>query len=172
MPAHAPALPALAHLVASADFERVLRERSRGSTAQFSLHHLDAEPTRKAAPPGPRARKLSTTSEPASEYPVEDSPPAAPLQRRIWVGAVVPKRHARRAVTRSLLKREIYAAAARHRDALAPGLWIVRLRAPIDRARFPSAASPALRRSVRAELDALLAAAVASSGIAAPDSSR
>jgi ribonuclease P protein component len=39
---------------------------------------------------------------------------------------------------------------------LAPGLWIVRLRAPFDRVLFPSAASPALRRAVRSQLDALL----------------
>jgi len=153
MPARAPASPALRHLVASADFERVLRGRSRASTAQFSVHHLVAEPTL----PGLRPAKLSTDSEPASEYPVEDSSPAAPSEGRIWIGAVVPKRHARRAVTRSLLKREIYAAAARHRDALAPGLWIVRLRASFDRALFPSATSPALRRAVRSQLDALLA---------------
>ena len=90
---------------------------------------------------------------------MEDSSPAAPSAGRIWVGAVVPKRHAKRAVTRSLVKREIYAAAARHRAALAPGLWIVRLRAPFDRALFPSAASPALRRAVRSQLDAVLAEA-------------
>jgi ribonuclease P protein component len=155
MPARPPASPALRHLVASADFERVLRGRSRASTAQFSVHHLAAAPAPRPPVPRRRAGKLSTDSEPASEYPVEDSSLAA-SPGRIWVGAVVPKRHARRAVTRSLLKREIYAAAARHRDVLAPGLWIVRLRAPFDRTLFPSAASPALRRAVRSQLDALL----------------
>ena len=160
MPARAAALPALTHLVAATDFERVLRERNRASTPQFSVHHLDSEPSRR--PPRSRAGtpKLSTSSDPASEHPVEDSSPAAPALR-LWVGAVVPKRHARRAVTRSLIKREIYAAAARHRDALSRGLWIVRLRAPLDRARFPSAASRALRLAVRSELDALLTAAAA-----------
>jgi ribonuclease P protein component len=72
----------------------------------------------------------------------------------------VPKRHARRAVTRSLLKRQIRAAALR-RDAagpapLRPGLWVVRLRAPFDRKAFESAASPALRSAARSELDELL----------------
>jgi ribonuclease P protein component len=163
MPARAPASPALRHLVASADFERVLRGRSRASSAQFSVHHLLAEPTPRPSAPRPRAAKLSTDSEPAREHPVEDSSSAAPSAGRIWVGAVVPKRHARRAVTRSLVKREIYAAAARHRGALAPGLWIVRLRAPFDRALFPSAASAALRRAVRAQLDELLASVAAPS---------
>jgi ribonuclease P protein component len=160
MPARAPASPALRHLVASADFERVLRGRSRASSAQFSVHHLTAEPSLRPAA-GAAAAKLSTDSEPAREQPVEDSSPAAPAAGRIWVGAVVPKRHARRAVTRSLVKREIYAAAARHREALAPGLWIVRLRAPFDRALFPSAASTALRRAVRSQLDELLASVAA-----------
>ena len=69
---------------------------------------------------------------------------------------MVPKRHARRAVTRSLLKRQIRAAAARHGGALAAGLWVVRLRAPFDRAEFSSAASAALQRAARAELDSVL----------------
>jgi ribonuclease P protein component len=90
---------------------------------------------------------------------VEDFPVKDLSAAQAWVGAVVPKRHARRAVTRSLLKRQIYAAAERHRARLAPGLWIVRLRAPFDRSQFPSAASLALARSARAELEALLAAA-------------
>ncbi len=87
---------------------------------------------------------------------MEDFATAVRSSAPIWVGAVVPKRHARRSVTRSLLKRQIYAAAERHREALAPGLWIVRLRAPFERQQFPSASSVALRRAVRAELEALL----------------
>ncbi len=70
---------------------------------------------------------------------------------------VVPKRHARRAVTRSLLKRQIREAALRHARSIGPGLWIVRLRAPFDRTQFPSAASTALKRAARAELEQLLA---------------
>lgn len=77
----------------------------------------------------------------------------------LWLGAVVPKRHARRSVTRSLLKRQIRGAVQRHAEGLAAGLWIVRLRAPFDRAQFPSAASDALRAAARVELDTLLARA-------------
>ena len=76
-----------------------------------------------------------------------------------WLGAVVPKRHARRAVTRTLLKRQIYAAAERHRSELPSGLWVVRLRAPIDRSVFVSAASTALKVQARLELEALFTAA-------------
>jgi len=80
---------------------------------------------------------------------------AAPLGT--WLGCVVPKRHARRAVTRTLLKRQIRSAAAD--TALPPGLWVIRLRAGFDRVAFPSAASETLRRAARGELDALLAKA-------------
>jgi len=74
-----------------------------------------------------------------------------------WLGCVVPKRHARRAVTRTLLKRQIRSAAAQ--AGLAPGLWVIRLRAGFDRAAFPSAASSALQAVARRELDSLLAKA-------------
>ena len=73
-----------------------------------------------------------------------------------WFGAVVPKRHARRSVTRSLLKRQVRAAVLRHAGRLAPGLWLVRLRAPFAPAQFPSAASDALRDAARSELEQLL----------------
>ena len=73
-------------------------------------------------------------------------------------GVVVPKRHARRAVTRTLLKRQIYAASDRHAAALADGTWVVRLRAPFDKAVFRSAASQALRLVARNELEALFLA--------------
>jgi ribonuclease P protein component len=91
----------------------------------------------------------------AGEPPVDDFLGKAPKS----LGAVVPKRHARRAVTRSLLKRQIYAAGGRHAGELARGLWIVRLHAPFDRSRYPSAASRALRDDARAELDELFSAA-------------
>lgn len=75
----------------------------------------------------------------------------------LWLGTVVPKRHARRSVTRTLLKRQIRAAVDRHAAVLPHGLWVVRLRAPFDKQQFPSAASEALRRAAREELDAMLA---------------
>ena len=88
---------------------------------------------------------------------MDDLSAAGSGQARRWLGAVVPKRHARRAVTRSLLKRQIYAAAERHRAGLGEGVWIVRLRAPFDRTQFASAASAALKMSVRTELESLFA---------------
>ena len=162
MPGRAGRAPPLLRLVVSADFERVLGLRSRAATAHFAVHHLAARPS---PPPAALKRlsasKLSTIESNKSTLPVEDSSAKAPAPADSWVGAVVPKRHARRAVTRSLIKRQIYAAAERHRDRMAPGLWIVRLRSPFDRGEFPSAASRALLRRARDELDHLLGAAVA-----------
>ena len=156
MPRRLPAVEAMARLVVSADFERVLGSRSRARTPHFAVHHLPlADAPGRAPSPGPVAGKLSTDLKDSGERPVDDLP-AEPSRR---LGAVVPKRHARRAVTRSLLKRQIYAAGGRHAAGLAGGLWIVRLRAPFDRSRFVSAASPALRDLARAELDDLFRAA-------------
>ena len=89
--------------------------------------------------------------------PVDDLALRAEL--RVWLGAVVPKRHARRSVTRSLLKRQIRAAVGAHADALLGGLWVVRVRAPFDKATFPSAASERLKHSAREELEQVLSAA-------------
>ena len=78
-----------------------------------------------------------------------------------WVGPLVPKRWARRAVTRNAIRRQIYAV-ARHFAALLPSAaYVVRLRAAFDRAQFPSAASLALKRAVRAELEQLFTRALA-----------
>jgi len=67
----------------------------------------------------------------------------------------VPKRHARRSVTRSMLKRQMRAAAQRHEGGLAQGLWLVRLRQGFPVAQFPSADSDALRAAACTELDRL-----------------
>lgn len=77
----------------------------------------------------------------------------------LWVGAVVPKRHARRSVTRTLVKRQVREAFRRHQAALPPGLWLVRLRRLLAPAEFPSARSDALAEATRRELDDLLSRA-------------
>ena len=89
---------------------------------------------------------------------MDESVPLAP--HAVWLGMVVPKRHARRSVTRSLLKRQIRAAVSGRAASLAGGLWVVRLRAPFDTARFASAASDELRRAARVELERLIGEAV------------
>jgi len=143
----------------SADFERVLGSPSRARSSHFAVHHLMATPSQPA--PGFLKKKTElSTGEVQKVHPhVDESPSAAaptPPQGQ-WLGYVVPKRHARRAVTRSLMKRQIRAVFEDVAGSLPPGLWVVRLRLPFDRKQFPSAASDALRAAVRAELQQLCA---------------
>jgi len=145
----------IGRIVRSADFERVLRAPTRARSFHFAVHHLadrPGRPARSAAIP-----ELSTAGAPLEGKPVDDSLQMA-TPGGVWLGAVVPKRHARRAVTRSLLKRQIRAAVARQ-ERLDEGLWVVRLRAPFAREHFKSAASDALADAARTELDAVLLAA-------------
>jgi ribonuclease P protein component len=73
------------------------------------------------------------------------------------IGAVVPKRWARKAVTRNLIKRQIY--------ALSRELWttnlpwadrVIRLRKTFDNKLFISASSKNLRLAIRSELHQLM----------------
>ena len=154
-------MAAIARLVRSADFERVLRTRTRASSQHFAVHYVSGHPN---VPAKAVSAKLST-GEPQPECrPVDDSDTAlaaATSPEGVWLGVVVPKRHARRSVTRTLLKRQIRAAMAVHSTALASGLWVVRLRAPFDRARFVSAASDELKRIASKELEGLIGSVAA-----------
>ncbi|WP_225782181.1 ribonuclease P protein component [Xenophilus sp. Marseille-Q4582] len=85
----------------------------------------------------------------------------------VWLGAMTPKRWARRAVTRNAIRRQIYALGGALAPALPPAAHVVRLRAAFDRSRFPSASSAALKAAVRAELQQLFARAARGSGAAA-----
>lgn len=142
----------IGRIVASVDFERVLGTPACARSTHFAVHHLAGRPTPPARPKRATAGKLSTGQAPEADTSVDDSPGPA---QGLWLGAVVPKRHARRSVTRTLLKRQIRLRMTAHHGVLAPGLWVVRLRAPFDRAAFPSAASLALGRAAGAELDAV-----------------
>jgi ribonuclease P protein component len=148
-------------LLRSADFERVLRTRTQANTAHFAVHHVSDSPSVPAyARSEPVAPELST-GEADSDRALVDYFSAAAA---VWLGAVVPKRHARRSVTRTLLKRQIRAAMASQQEVLSRGLWVIRLRAPFDRTAFPSAASDALKGAARDELEQLLAAVVRRAG--------
>ena len=85
--------------------------------------------------------------------PVDDLPAGH------WLGYVIPKRHAKRAVTRNLFKRQIRNLFVEHASALPLGQWVVRLRMPFAVAQYPSARSDALAAAARAEIDTLLARA-------------
>lgn len=68
---------------------------------------------------------------------------------------MVPKRWAKRAVTRNTIKRQIYAVSQAFEPRLAVAAHVVRLRAGFDRQRFRSATSEALKQAVRGELQEL-----------------
>lgn len=147
----------IGRIVHKADFEKALASPSRIRSAHFALHHVNridsATPT---GSPDPMAGELSTGSVGEVFGSVDDFADEHPL-----IGCVVPKRHARRAVTRNLLRRQIRATAERFASRLRPGLWVVRLRSPFAREQFPSAASEALALAVRSELEQLFGRAVA-----------
>lgn len=105
--------------------------------------------------------KLSTGDLDQDAGPVDDCPVR-------YLGMVVPKRFAKRSVTRNLVKRQMRAAMLRHIGGLGAGHWVVRLRAPIDRKLFPSARSVALAVAVRTELDQMLSQLAASHQVIRP----
>jgi len=116
-----------------AQFQAVLAGATVARTAHFALHRCALD-----APSG-----------------------AAPLfeKQGVWLGAMVPKRWARRAVTRNAIKRQIYTVSQQIEPPLPPAAHVVRLRAGFDRTRFLSATSPALKQAVREELRTLFARA-------------
>lgn len=150
----------LGRLLRSADFESVLATPVKARSAHFAAHHLPRRPGRRLGRTvGTRPPKLSTLDPNPFPQPVDDLPEPAP--EGCWLAVIVPKRHARKATTRNLLRRQIRDAMARHHLSLARGIWLVRLRAPFDLRSFKSAAPGALRSAARAELDGLLTRAAA-----------
>lgn len=130
-------------LTRSADFKRILATWPIGRTARFAVHHLGADPA------ASRPAKLSTDAG-CNAAPVAIRPGGH------WLGLVVPKRHARRAVTRSLLKRQMRLRFLQAASGVDAGLWVIRLKAPFEKASFPSAASDALRQAAATEIADLL----------------
>jgi ribonuclease P protein component len=138
-------------LVESADFQRALAVPPCSRSAHFALHHVKAEFS--ASETG----KVTTTSQELST-PLCTTASEAVDARSFppgLLGCMVPKRHARKAVTRNLFKRQIRAQALLLVRPLPSGLWLVRLRSPFAKAAFPSAASLALRQAVRTEIQQL-----------------
>ena len=79
--------------------------------------------------------------------------PAGPRQ----IGAVIPKRWAKRAVTRNTIRRQIYQAWFEWSDQLPCGTHVVRLRQGFAAHQFLSATSMHLKHAVRQELNQLFA---------------
>lgn len=84
----------------------------------------------------------------------------------IWLGAMVPKRWARRAVTRNAIKRQIYNVSQHFESRMLLAAHVVRLRASFDRKHYTSATSEPLKRAVRQELEQLFAWALRQEAVA------
>ena len=141
-----------------ADFAAALAAPILSKSLHFVLHHTAAWPDSAVAQAGRRVvQELSTGNAPRGASSVDNNQPPS----RWWLGLVVPKRHAKRAVTRTLLKRQMRAQAQGHHPWLPPGQWLVRLRAPFDARQYPSAASAALGEAARKELEQVFAEAAA-----------
>ena len=128
-------------------------------TAHFALHRrpLDAPPPAAA---GPRSDEPASAGRSiAAAGPTSSGRQALFAVRDAWIGALVPKRWAKRAVTRNAIKRQIYTVSQQIEPPLPAAAHVVRLRAGFDRAKFISASSPALKQAVRAELQELFARA-------------
>ncbi|MBC5782665.1 ribonuclease P protein component [Ramlibacter sp. USB13] len=117
-----------------AQFEAAMAGGTVSRTPHFVLHRAAFEPSHPTAPAPDKSQAL---------FAVRDEP---------WIGAVVPKRHAKRAVTRNGIKRQIYAVSAAYADRLPAAAHVVRLRLDFARKDFPSAWSEPLKASVRGEL--------------------
>ena len=78
-------------------------------------------------------------------------PPLFPVAD-LWLGAMVPKRWAKRAVTRNAIKRQIYTVSADFSPPQREAAFVVRLRRDFSRKVFLSASSDQLKLAVRCEL--------------------
>lgn len=120
-------------------------------TTHFVLHRLTldiagplsaAEPAN--SPTGPESYR------PQALFAVQD----------VWLGALIPKRWAKRAVTRNTIKRQIYNVSASFETRLPQAAHVVRLRTGFDRKQFISATSELLKLAVRIELEQLFSKAL------------
>ena len=87
--------------------------------------------------------------------------------RAVWMGAMVPKRWAKRAVTRNAIKRQIYNVSNEFELMLPMAAHVVRLRSGFDKTQFISATSDALKVAVNQELQQLFTRASAMAATAA-----
>jgi ribonuclease P protein component len=126
---------AVQRLKSRPQFQAVLAGVTLARTAHFALH--------------------CCTLEVSSIVPNNPDLPALFPVQGVWLGAMVPKKWAKRSVTRNAIKRQIYNVSADFEPLLAERAHVVRLRASFDRAHFVSATSDALKTAVRVELHQL-----------------
>ena len=134
-------------------FQAALAGGTVSRTAHFALHRLTL--TRLSDSPLAPAEQIGPApSQEQALFGLFD----------VWLGAMVPKRWARRAVTRNAIKRQIYNVSERFGDRLPVAAHVVRLRTTFDRKAFISATSEPLKLAVREELVQLFERAVRQEG--------
>jgi ribonuclease P protein component len=117
-----------------AQFEAAMAGGSISRTPHFVLHR--ASPDAPSEPAGPETKRAQ----------------ALFAVREASIGAVLPKRWAKRAVTRNGIKRQIYNVSAQFEPHMAHTAHVVRLRMGFARDQFESAWSEPLKHAVRTEL--------------------
>jgi ribonuclease P protein component len=120
-------------------FQAALAGGTVSRTPHFVLHRLSL----------PESGTTAASPQVDAAYPTLFHPQA------VWLGAMVPKRWARRAVTRNTIKRQIYAISEQFEVRLPCAAHVVRLRSGFDRKQFISATSALLKQAVRLELEQL-----------------
>jgi len=133
----------------------VLAGSTVARTAHFALHRVALDDSALGNEPVPAAMTSKQLL-----FALDD----------VWLGAMVAKRWAKRAVTRNAIKRQIYSVSADFEAILPFAAHVVRLRAAFDPKQYVSATSDALKKAVRQELQQLFARApVQSHGLALKD---
>lgn len=116
-----------------AQYQAVLAGELIAKTEHFALHRCAVKPLVAVGLP--------------TLFPVLDT----------WLGAMAPKRWARRAVTRNTIKRQIYGAAIEYKEFFPLAALVVRLRREFSRKNFVSANSSSLRQALHSEIRELFA---------------
>lgn len=144
-----------------AQFQAVLAGATVARSEHFSLHRklLNGKPDLSASSTGPSLGAVGFVT--SAHDANEDS--KAPLDEaqlfrgaELWLGAMVPKRWAKRAVTRNAIKRQIYDVSKNFAPQQLPAAFVVRLRRDFSRKEYLSASSAKLKQDVRTELLALM----------------
>jgi ribonuclease P protein component len=142
-------------------FQAALAGGTVSRTPHFALHRLQLPEKNTLALEKASGKSLAHNTV-ADSAPTSHTVPLFHTQE-VWLGAMVPKRWAKRAVTRNAIKRQIYAVSAQFEVRLPCAAHVVRLRSGFDRQQFISATSPMLKLAVRQELEQLFERAASKS---------
>ena len=124
-----------------AQFQVVLAGTIIAKTSHFALHR----------------NALNVKASPVQSGKQTDAPMLF-REQDMWIGAMVPKRWAKRAATRNAIKRQIYTVSAEFSPEYSQAAFVIRLRSSFARAEFVSAVSDQLKQAVRAEIQSLMQA--------------